>query len=381
MAWEMLGLFDMTGAMRFFLGSSREVFVRYLHVDNIGPGFRIFNPSVTAFGDRILLSLRASNIERSNRTNNFFLLPPHREMKNEIILGELNEDFGLKWQIHVDLQGKANKKPLAPHGFEDMRIVVSPNGRLEGMCCVPSSDYLLKPRAELGFGRYFSTKMARIQFSPEPEIDRVTIYESPFKRRMEKNWSPFYLDGKFCVIYQWNPLIILELLPDGTTQFLKWFDSSDQLKDLRGSSQGVETNNGFLFVVHRKCFVDGKVRFSHQFIELGHDLQPLRISEQFGLVLDTMIEYCAGLARFKDRYLLSFGLNDSTPFIMEMGEKAVERLLVPFAAPFTENDSILSASPETFARVATAEFPSESPLGLKGYLKWRARKLLQAVRR
>src|SRR5258707_14462778 len=84
----------------------------------------------------------------------------------------------------------------------------------------------------------------------------------------------------------------------------------------------------------------------HQFIELGHDLQPLRISEQFGLVLDTMIEYCAGLARFKNRYLLSFGLNDSTPFIMEMGEKAVERLLVPFAAPFTENESILSASPE-----------------------------------
>jgi hypothetical protein len=74
-------------------------------------------------------------------------------------------------------------------------------------------------------------------------------------------------------------------------------------------------------------------------------------------------------------------LNDSTPFIMEMDEKAVERLLVPFAAPFTENDSILSASPETFARVATAEFPSESPLGLKGYLKWRAGKLLQAVRR
>ena len=35
-----------------------------------------------------------------------------------------------------------------------------------------------------------------------------------------------------------------------------------------------------------------------------------------------MIEYCAGLRRFEDRYLLSFGLNDSTPFIMEMGEKA-----------------------------------------------------------
>jgi hypothetical protein len=336
---------------------------------------------VTAFGDRILLSLRASNIEKCNRTGKFFLSPPHREMKNEIILGELNEDFSLKWQIHVDLQGKANKQPLAPHGFEDMRIVVSPNDRLEGMCCVPSPDYLLKPRAELGFGKYFSTKMGRIQFSPEFEIDRVTIFESPFKRRMEKNWSPFYLDGKFCVIYQWNPLIILELLPHGTRQFLKWFDSSDQLKDLRGSSQGVQTKSGFLFVVHRKCIIDGKMRFSHQFIELGHDLQPLRISEQFGLVLDTMIEYCAGLARFKDRYLLSFGLNDSTPFIMEMGEKAVERLLVPFAKSITENESILSASPETFAQVATAEFPRESPLGLKGYLKWRAGKLLQAVRR
>jgi hypothetical protein len=370
----------MTGVMHY-LGSSREVVVRCLHAANIGPGFRIFNPSVTAFGDRILLSFRASNVEKCGRTSKSFLSPPHREMKNEIILGELNEDFSLKWQIHVDLQAKANGKPLAPHGFEDMRIVVSPNGRLEGMCCVPSADYLLKPRAELGFGKYFSTKMGRIQFSPGFEIDSVTIYESPFKRRMEKNWSPFYLDGKFCVIYQWNPLIILELLPDGTRRFLKWFDSSDQLKDLRGSSQGVETNDGFLFVVHRKCFTDGKIRLSHQFIELGHDLQPLRISEQFSFILDTMIEYCAGLARFKDRYLLSFGLNDSTPFIMEMGEEALDRLLVPFAAPITENESILSASPETFAQMATAEFPTESPLGLKGYLKWRAGKLLQALRR
>jgi hypothetical protein len=302
-------------------------------------------------------------------------------MKNEIILCELNEDFSLKWQIHVDLQEKANGKPLAPHGFEDMRMVVSENGRLEGMCCVPSPDYLLKPGAELGFGKYFSTKMGRIQFSPGFEMDRVTIYKSPFNRRQEKNWSPFYRDGKFCVIYQWNPLIVLELLPDGTSQFLKWFDTSDQLKDLRGSSQGVETKNGFLFVVHRKCYLDNKMRFSHQFIELGHDLQPLRISGQFGLVLDTMIEYCAGLAHFKDRYLLSFGLNDSTPFIMEIGEKAIEQLLVPFAASITENKSILAASPETFAKLATVEFPSESPIGLKAHLKWRAEKLLQAMRR
>jgi len=65
---------------------------------------------------------------------------------------------------------------------EDIRIVVSPNDSLEGMCCVSSPDYLLKPRAELGFGKYFSPKMGRIQFSPEFEIDRVTIFESPFSR-------------------------------------------------------------------------------------------------------------------------------------------------------------------------------------------------------
>jgi hypothetical protein len=243
------------------------------------------------------------------------------------------------------------------------------------MGCVPSSDYRIKPRGGLGFESNFFCRMARIQFGPGHEITKLTTYESPFKRRMEKNWSPFYVEGKFCVVYQWNPLIILELRPDGTTHFLKWFASSDELKGLRGSSQGVATPNGFLFVVHRKFIAAGRVRFAHQLIELGHDLKPLRMSEPFGFISDTLIEYCAGLALYKDRCLFSFGLNDSLPFLADMPAARVEEMLSRKLAPVAEDAAAMASPGEAAAKVAEQEFPEVVAPGFLQRLKIKGREM------
>jgi hypothetical protein len=286
-------------------------------------------------------------------------------MRNEIVIGELNEHaLALERQFQVDTKGTQNGTPLSPSGFEDLRLIASPQGTIEAMCCVPLSTFHLEPGGELYFGNGFSTKMARLQFNSNFAIARVTTYESPFGRRMEKNWSPFYLDGKFCVVYQWNPLIVLELPPEGAPRTLKWFDFSAHLKGMRGSSQGVETENGFLFVVHERFRLGGKIRFRHRLIELGRDLQPRRASQLFGLISNHQVEYCAGLARINHRYLLSFGLADCTPFILEIPEESIERLLESFPVPLIENNAMLDAPAHVAAAMASIEFPPDIPLTL-----------------
>ena len=340
-----------------YLSSLKGVSLHSLRADHEDDTFRIFNPSVAVCEGRIISTFRASNIERVDRTSKFYLLPPAREMKNEILIGELKDDFSLARQVHVMLNDRKTGAPLAANGIEDVRIVVSSDGRLEGMGCLPSSDFRIKPNGGLGFGSYFSTDMARLQFGPDYEITKLTTYASPFKRRLEKNWSPFYFQGKFCVIYQWNPLIVLELLTDGTTRFLKWFQASEQMKGLRGSSQGIATKNGFLFVIHRKFAHAGKVRFAHQFIELGPDLQPLRLSDQFGLITSKLVEYCAGVAIHQGRCLLSFGLNDSMPFLLEMPEEYLEQLLNQPLKPLVEDTAAMASPDQAAALQAAAEFP------------------------
>jgi hypothetical protein len=355
------------------LSSLKEVSLHSLHADYEDDTFRIFNPSVAVFENRLISTFRATNIERADRNSKFYLLPPGREMRNELVIGELNDDFSLARQVQVDLKDRNSGAPLAPGGIEDVRIVVSPDGRLEGMGCLPLSGFRIKPGGGLGFGSEFLAKMARIQFGPGYELGKLTVYDSPFKRRMEKNWAPFYWEGKFCVVYQWNPLIVLELLPDGATRFVKWFKASDQLKGLRGSSQGIATANGFLFIVHRKYAHAGKVRFAHHFIELGPDLQPLRLSEGFGLISSKQIEYCAGVALFKNRCLLSFGLNDSLPFLLEMDAEMVERLLTQRLTPIAEDQAAMASPGQAAALQAAAEFPEIVPPNFMKRLKIKGR--------
>ena len=357
------------------LSSLKEVSLHSLHADYENDSFRVFNPSVAVFENRVISTFRASNIERSDRNSKYYLLPPGREMRNELIIGEFKEDFSLARQVQVDLKDKISGAPLSPNGIEDIRIVTSSDDRLEGIGCLPLAGFRIKPGGGLGFGIEFSTKMARIQFGPGYEINKLTTYDSPLERRMEKNWAPFYWEGKFCVVYQWNPLIVLELLPDGTMRFVKWLESSDQLKGLRGSSQGVATKNGFLFVVHRKYVHAGKVRFAHHFIELSRDLRPLLLSECFGLISSKQIEYCAGVALFKDRCLLSFGLNDSLPFLLEMDAELVERLLTQHLAPIALDEAAMASPGQAAARQAAAEFPEIVPPTFMRRLKIKGREL------
>lgn len=336
---------------------------------------RVFNPSVAVRNGKLISSFRVSNLERDDRTAKIYLLPGQDRMRNELVIGELNDDLTLAREILVE---GSTTNPARLGGLEDTRLVVSPSGRLEGIACIPG-DYRITPRGRVGFDSKFKTRMIRLEFDADFQIEKLTFFWSPFKRRIEKNWAPFYHEDRLLVVYQWNPLIILELLPTGETRFVKWFQMSEQLKELRGSSQGVATTNGHLFVVHRKYIVSGKVRFAHQLIELGHDLQPLRLSEPFGFVSDKVVEYCAGVAFYQDRCLLSFGQSDALAFIADMKASIVEPMMTEKIAPIAADTKAMANPDEAAARAAAREFPEIAAPGFPQRVKSKLREFAVGI--
>jgi len=219
-----------------YLSGEKNVSAHCLHARDEDPSFRYFNPSVVVINDRIFASLRMTNLERSDLTGKTYLLRPHTELRNELVIGEFDADFGCLRQFNIDCRDRKTGMAYNRYGFEDSRILASPQGVIEAVACLPCPKHKIRPDNEMTFAPDFSLKMGRIEFGPDFEIARFTTYESPFQRRKEKNWSAFYHEGKLCVVYQWNPLIIMTLEPNGTTRFIKWFHPSPQLKDLRGGS-------------------------------------------------------------------------------------------------------------------------------------------------
>jgi hypothetical protein len=344
--------------------------------------FRFFNPSVAVVADRVYISLRGASVERSDVTGLFYLLRPHTEIRSEIVVGEYDEDLACRRHFQANWRDVKTGAPFCPGGFEDTRLIVAPGGAVIGIACTPGPERGVRADGEMIFHPKFRIRISRLEFGPEFQITNVTTYASPFDRLREKNWSPFYHEGRLCVVYQWNPLIVMELVPDGTTRFLKWGHVAPLFKDLRGGSPGIATKDGYLFVVHRRFFAADKLRFAHLFVELGHDLLPRRISREFCFLSTDVIEYGAGLAEAGGSYLVTFGLDDALSFVAEVPVESVERLLLPLEEPVLEDKAILGASREEQHTAASVDFPKDPDLGPTRLLKLRVKDWLdRAFRR
>jgi hypothetical protein len=368
-----------------YLCSETDATLRCVHLPDENPSLRYFNPSVAAANGRAFITLRASSFERSDVTGKFYILRPFTEFKNDIVAGAFDANLACTGRYAVNPRDPASGRLHSPGGFEDLRIVASPRGVISGMTCLPSAAHEIRGDNELIFDLLFKTRMGRIEFGPNFEITQFRAYPSPFDRDMEKNWAPFYHQGQLCVIYQWNPLIVLELHDDGTLPVRKWFDASPHLKGIRGGSPGIPFGDGFLFVVHRRFALADKLRFTHQLIELDADLRPRRISVDFSFLSTGLIEYCAGLARVDDHFLLTFGLNDSLPFVARIAAGRLERMLAPFPEKLGENRAILTASPEEQIVAAALDHARAARLSRSRILKqrikeWRDRLLRKEMR-
>ncbi len=149
---------------------------------------------------------------------------------------------------------------------------------------------------------------------PNPYISDWRPIPSPGPDRWEKNWMPFVKDEKIMLMYSVEPTRILS--EDGVELSSTRFpDAASGLgANLRGGSQIIPFEQGYLAIVHENDTTHGR-KYFHRFIYFDQDVLPAALSDRFHFVVIGQ-EFVTGLcdSHEPDRLMVGYSLRDSKPW-------------------------------------------------------------------
>jgi len=101
---------------------------------------------------------------------------------------------------------------------------------------------------------------------------------------------------------------------------------------LRGGSQGVRVDDGWVFLVHERRLSTSRHLYVHQLLKIDDSFTPVGLSAPF--VLQRYgIEFVAGMAAWGEDLLLSFGVQDRTAWLAAVPRDRFLELLEPIDLP------------------------------------------------
>jgi FkbM family methyltransferase len=297
-------------------------------------GLGLMNPSILVEGEKILVNIRKVNYTLyhseneqlfANRWGPLAYLNPENDIKLKTInfFCTLDENLNTKDIYQVDTSSLDSPNPLWDfHGLEDARIVrwnkklymsgvrrdTTPNG--EG-------------RTELSEIKLIDGKVV--------ELSRTRI-QPPAPSYCEKNWMPI-LDMPFHYVKWTNPTEVVKVdLKNKTSAdvFVQpW--SALNLPDFRGGSQVIPWGKYRVCIVHQVHLFNNAqgqkdAVYEHRFIVWDQDWELLRISEPFSFMTG-QVEFCCGLAIYKNDFLVTFGFQDNAAFVLRIPEKMIPDLI------------------------------------------------------
>jgi glycosyltransferase involved in cell wall biosynthesis len=129
----------------------------------------------------------------------------------------------------------------------------------------------------------------------------------------EKNWV--FLPNQLSMVYQWYPLMFGPLV-NGKLE-LKEKRAMPKLFELaRGSTNGVEYNDEWWFVVHYVYHHANELRFYlHSIVVFDKEMNLKRYTLPFKFTRPSSIEYCLGIVVEKERILLSHSIMDREAYV------------------------------------------------------------------
>jgi tetratricopeptide (TPR) repeat protein len=142
----------------------------------------------------------------------------------------------------------------------------------------------------------------------------------------EKNWLPFRINEALKVLYSNDPVTIL----DATTDLVLEAKNPSQydLSGFRGSAAPIQWGEHWLYVVHETTShrTDKKRTYIHRFCLMTYDYKFLKCSAPFYFE-ERGIEFCAGMARYKDGVILTYGINDTRARMTYVTENTINEML------------------------------------------------------
>lgn len=296
-------------------------------------GTGIFNPSVYYDNelDKLYVNIRHCQVilyhAEQGLFENFFGPLHYGHPENDLTLtttnyfGELNtNNFEYNFISKIDTS-LLDVKPIWNFvGLEDCRIVKWNN-----------KIYVSGVRRDTttnGQGRIELSEL-NIENDLVKEISRNRLEPPNPASYCEKNWMPV-IDSDFTYVKWCNPTEVVKAdLETNTTNQIFLGNSFWYPRDFRGGSQVIDLNKDYRFCcVHTVgLFKSEQGRknaiYRHCFIIWDKDWNIIRHTPEFSF-LDAKIEFCAGLTKYKDNFLLSFGLQDNASYIVSIPQKLME---------------------------------------------------------
>ena len=297
---------------------------------NLTNGTGLCNPSILVDDGRVLVNLRHTQYtlyhSELNKYEHHYGPLVYLNPENDITLTTtnyicfLNSDLEVQKTHKVDTS-KHDVKPLWEFvGLEDARLVKWED-----------KFYLAGVRRDIdtiGTGRM---EMSELEITPSGvrEINRTRIpAPAPDKSYCEKNWVPV-TDKPYHFIKWTNPTELVKVgLEEKTCDTVFLGEKKPLEKDLRGGSQIIPFRDGYLGVMHETNLFKSEAGrknaiYRHRFTVWDKDFNIVKFSKEFTF-LNNAIEFSCGMTKYRDDYLLTFGVQDNAAYILRVPAKVLE---------------------------------------------------------
>lgn len=259
------------------------------------------------FNSSLFLNLRCFNRVDNINFNHFAIL---------------NSDFEIEEKFIIDTS-KFDVLPLCEYcGLEDARLVEWDNKMY--LCGNNRYDFPISGRRRI----YLSE--VQIENGVMSEISRYCV-PSPEANDsdLEKNWMPI-LDMPYHFVRWSDPTEIVKYdIEKNTTTIVHKKEKNTKLENLRGSSQVISWEDGYLAVVHENYYNQNTKwidKTGHRFLFWDKDWNLIKVSNEF-FFFNHGIEFCAGLIYQDNQFLLSISINEHENFIIKCPSSVVEEMM------------------------------------------------------
>jgi len=292
-------------------------------VVDIPSNYHPHNLSVAQTDLGILALVRTVNYTLSRFLQRITVAGGPSSVDSENWVVHFDRDMNIKSTEKLDEGNFRKAIPEAKNGLEDPRIFIFDKQiyAIWSASNVRSKDWT-DVRNTMVIGRIEGHK-----------ITGLCLVSSPHGQRREKNWMPFVRDGNIEIVYDAARMETYALpLPHDMTQPSRiepratgiLHEGAEELAGFCGSSQLIEWENGYVFVVHFACrkLRSASVKFMpfyylSQLVHVDRDMRPLSMSRPF-FFEKKGTEFCAGLIVDANHATFSYSIDDRVSVIARM---------------------------------------------------------------
>jgi len=300
-------------------------------------GTGLMNPSIYVDKDKLLLNLRHVNYTLfhaegeqlfNNRYGPLVYLNPENDVKLRTTnwLCYLNEDLTIKRWNKINTS-KLDIEPVWEFiGLEDGRVVRWDN---KLYICGVRRDTKINGEGRMELSE-INAKTFSLNDSNEIKRSRIEPPNDP-NSYCEKNWMPV-IDMPYHFIKWANPTELVKVdINKLTSETIILKEGVGNCQNLRGSSQIIPFEDKRICIIHECDLWKNKLeqkdaKYTHRFIVWDKDWNIEHISDSFSF-MDGEIEFCCGIALWKEDLLISFGFQDNAAYILRVPKNNIKKII------------------------------------------------------